>query len=316
MQREPLPVRYDSNLTAQGGAFHRRTVPRYLSETAEREPDVREWLGRLPQVVADLAERWSLSVDEPFQPGGQCSWTAPATDASGTALVLKVAFRFTTGEERDEAAALQAWDGNGAVRVHAVASLESCSGLLLERCRPGTPLGELLPEPEQDVVVAGLLRRLWRQPHDASPFRPLTQMCEMWADEFEAEYASSPLPDRLDPGLARAGIALFRELPGSAGSQALLCTDLHAENILAATREPWLVIDPKPYIGDPAYDVLQHMLNCDDRLAADAAGLADRMAGLADLDPGRVRLWLFARAVKESIWSPSLHDVARQLAPA
>jgi hypothetical protein len=48
----------------------------------------------------------------------------------------------------------------------------------------------------------------------------------------------------------------------------LLCTDLHGDNILAAQRELWLVIDPKPYVGDPAYDLLQHMLNCEDRLAA------------------------------------------------
>jgi streptomycin 6-kinase len=31
---------------------------------------------------------------------------------------------------------------------------------------------------------------------------------------------------------------------------------------------------PKPYVGHPAYDVLQHMLNCEDRLAADPVGLA------------------------------------------
>ncbi|MHB1836702.1 MAG: aminoglycoside phosphotransferase family protein [Solirubrobacteraceae bacterium] len=32
------------------------------------------------------------------------------------------------------------------------------------------------------------------------------------------------------------------------------CTDLHAENVLCSQREPWLVIDPKPYVGDPAYE--------------------------------------------------------------
>jgi streptomycin 6-kinase len=98
--------------------------------------------------------------------------------------------------------------------------------------------------------------------------------------------------------------------------QALLCTDLHAENILAARREPCLVIDAKPYVGDPAYDVLQHMPNCEDRLAADPAGLATRMARLAGLDARRVRLWLFARSVQESIGSPLMCQVARWLAPA
>lgn len=290
-------------------------VPQYLEQTAGREPAVRAWLGSLPEIVADLARRWSLSVGEPFQPGGQCSWTAPATDGSGRALVLKVAFRFSGGEERDEAAALRTWDGNGAVRLHAACTSESTYGLLLERCQPGTPLGQVLPEPDQDVVVAGLLRRLWSNPFEPGQFRPLAEMCQAWADEFEAEYAASPRAGRLDPGLAREGIALFRELPGTAASQVLLCTDLHADNILAARRAPWLVIDPKPYAGDPAYDVLQHMLCCEDRLACDPAGLAGRLARLAGLDPGRVRLWLFARSVQESIGSLMLHQVARQLAP-
>jgi streptomycin 6-kinase len=59
-----------------------------------------------------------------------------------------------------------------------------------------------------------------------------------------------------------AAIALLHELPRSAGDAVLLCTDLNAENVLAADREPWLAIDPKPFIGDPAYDTIQHMLNC------------------------------------------------------
>jgi streptomycin 6-kinase len=94
-----------------------------------------------------------------------------------------------------------------------------------------------------------------------------------------------------------------------------LLTDLHHFNVLAARREPWLVIDPKPYVGDPAYDALQHMLNFPDRLAADPGGLADRMARLLDLDPRRVRLWLFARCVQESVDEPALREVAARLAP-
>ena len=84
---------------------------------------MRDWLGCLPQIVAGLAGRWSLSVGEPFQVGGQCAWTAPATEGSGAALVLKVAFWFPGGE--DEAAGLRAWDGNGAVRLHAACDSQS-----------------------------------------------------------------------------------------------------------------------------------------------------------------------------------------------
>jgi streptomycin 6-kinase len=131
---------------------------------------------------------------------------------------------------------------------------------------------------------------------------------------FERTSASSAV--RLDPGLARAGIALFRDLPATAAAQVLLCTDLHAGNVLGAEREPWLVIDPKPYVGDPAYDPLQHMLNCGERLQSDPRGLARRMASLLDLAPDRVLLWLFARCVQESPDWPSLAEVARRIAPA
>jgi streptomycin 6-kinase len=141
-------------------------------------------------------------------------------------------------------------------------------------------------------------------------------MCDAWATEFEADYAAASLAERIDPGLARAGTALLRALPRSADNAALLCTDLHGDNILAAQRASWLVIDPKPYLGDPAYDVLQHMLNCEERLTADPAALAGRMARLAGVDAGRVRHWLFARCVQESVGSPVMQQVAARLAPA
>jgi len=290
-------------------------VPRYLAETASRAAGLHEWIASLPGIVAALADLWSLAVGEPFQPGGQCSWTAPADGPDGAELVLKIGFRFPGGEERDEAAGLRVWDGNGAVRLQAACESESAYALLVERCVPGTPLGQVLPEPEQDRVLAGLLHRLWAQPHAGYPFRPLAQMCQAWADEFEAQYATADASGRIDPGLARDGMVLFRELPATAESQVLLCTDLHGENVLATRREPWLVIDPKPYVGDPAYDVLQHMLNCEDRLVADPAALAARMASLTGVDAARVRQWLFARAVQQSIGSPAMLQVATQLAP-
>ena len=100
----------------------------------------------------------------------------------------------------------------------------------------------LLPEPEQDVVIAGLLRRLWRVPTAPHPFRPLALMTAYWADETLADAARWP-----DVGLVQAGLRLFEELPRTAPIDVLLATDLHAGNVLRAQREPWLVIDPKPF---------------------------------------------------------------------
>jgi streptomycin 6-kinase len=288
-------------------------LPENLVEGMRRypRPGRLEWLAALPDTVRELAGRWSLRLGEPYRPGGQCSWVAPARDGLGRDLVLKVGWRHD--ESADEAAGLRVWGGRGAVRLYDAHVTGSTGALLLERCRPGTTLAAAAPEPEQDVIVAGLLRQLWSAPTDAYPFRPLQAMCDAWAAEFEEKLAASP--GAFDPGLARAGMELFRGLPASADRQAVLCTDLHAENILAAGREPWLVIDPKPYVGDPTYDPLQHFLNCPGRLAADPAGFARRMADLLGLDADRLVAWLFARCVQEGIDQPVLRTVAHALRP-
>ncbi len=288
-------------------------MPENLVAGAE-EAGRTEWLARLPDIVGRVATRWELEVGPPYQPGGQTAWVAPARRAHGAGsdgLVLKVMWRHT--EALHEAEALRAWDGAGAVRVFAAEALDDeTDALLLEECRPGTTLSAR-PEPEQDTVVAGILRQLWVEPAPEAPFRPLQAMCDDWADDFEEEMAAGRCP--LDPGVARAGIALYRGLPGTAERHVLLCTDLHAGNILAAERRPWLAIDPKPYVGDPTYDPVQHMLNCEGRLLANPRGFCDRIAGLLDLDRERLVDWLFARCVQESPDWSALGPVAALLAP-
>lgn len=188
-------------------------------------------------------------------------------------------------EAEHEIEGLRFWNGDGAVRL--IRADTKRNAMLIERCEPGTSLREL-PEPEQDAVIAGLLRRLWR-PAPAM-FRPLATLLEHWAAETRAAEAQWS-----DPGLVREGLRLFEELPRSAEKCVLLATDLHAGNVLKAQREPWLAIDPKPFAGDPAYDATQHLLNCPARLRADPLGTIARFADLLEVSAERVRLWLFAR---------------------
>ncbi|MGH3171936.1 MAG: aminoglycoside phosphotransferase family protein [Trebonia sp.] len=266
-----------------------------------------------PDVLARQARRWSLEIGDPVEPG-QTAQVAPARGREFGDVVLKVARQHAEG--RDEAAGLREWDGDGAVRLYRAEDVdageddEATTALLLERCVPGHALSRE-PGAVQDEVIAGRLRRLWKEPPFAAAFRPLQEMCDQWTDECERKLAR--LAGAADPGLLRDGIALFRSLPGTASREVLLCTDLHAGNVLSAQREPWLVIDPKPYVGDPAYDVLQHMLNCEDRLFTDPAGLIARLAGLLGLDRDRVTQWLFARCVVEAPDWPDLLGVARRL---
>ena len=189
---------------------------------------------------------------------------------------------------------------------------DDLDAMLLERCEPGTVL-RTLEEPEQDLVIAQLLRRLWRPPSAPHPFRPLSAMTARWSDETLAQAGQWP-----DPGLVAEGLRLFRELPQSAPAEVLLATDLHAGNVLRAQREPWLAIDPKPFVGDPAYDATQHLFNCDERLHVDPDGTIRRFAELLAVDQERVRLWMFARAAAEprDDWKNGhLTELARALAP-
>ena len=268
------------------------------------------WMARLPTIVGELEQRWSLEVGEPFEPGGHTAWVAPVRDLQGRELVLKVGWLHS--EAQDEASGLREWEGRGSVRLYAAEEQQDTTVLLIERCRPGTSLASK-PDEEQDNIIAELMQRLWIEPASARGFRPLQLMCDEWADEFEEKSAAGR--SSIDPGLAREGMALFRSLPATADRSVLLCTDLHADNVLEAEREPWLVIDPKPYVGDPTYDPLQHLLNCEDRLMTDPVGLARHMADLVDVSPERLLLWLFARCVQESPEWPELAEVARRIAP-
>jgi streptomycin 6-kinase len=284
-------------------------VPAQLAANCKETPERAEWLKRLPATLQDLEHRWRLSVGTPFE--GQhvsCSWVAQAVRADGSTAVLKLGMPHMEGA--DEIHGLRFW--NGDPTVHLLEADEDMGAMLLERCEPGTPLHSV-EEPEQDVVIAGLLRRLWRIPIAPHPFRSLSALTSYWSAETLASAERWP-----DAGIVREGLRLFEELPRSASKEVLLATDLHAGNVLRARREPWLVIDPKPFVGDPAYDATQHLFNCEVRLRSDPEGTIRRFADLLGVDHEGVRLWTFARAAAEprDDWQDNWKSVfARALAP-
>jgi streptomycin 6-kinase len=144
-------------------------------------------------------------------------------------------------------------------------------------------------------------------------FRHLSELLSAWRQETldQAQYW-------LDAGLVREGLQIFQTLGKPAPADSLLATDLHAGNVLRSQRGPWLVIDPKPFIGDPPYDVVQHLHNCEVRLHADPRGMVKRLGELAEVDVERLQLWTFARAAADlrPEWgNPLWMDIARRLAP-
>jgi streptomycin 6-kinase len=196
---------------------------------------------------------------------------------------------------------LEADDGSGA--------------MLLERRLPGTTLRSEL-EPAQDAIIAAVLRRVWESTTKTLglvDFRPLSRMIDSWCEETIAQKHLWP-----NAGLVNEGLRVMTELARPAPTDVLLATDLHADNVLRAQREPWLAIDPKPFVGDRSYDPVQHLMNCETRLHRNPAYLVERIASLTQVDPERLRLWTFARAAadpREDWTNTRWIDIAKALSP-
>jgi streptomycin 6-kinase len=287
-------------------------VPAQLAANCRKTPERQAWLGRLPAMLEELTDRWSLRAGPPFDHADvTCSWVAPVVRVDGTPAVLKIGMPHMEGA--DEIQGLRFWSGNPTVQL--LEGDEKLGAMLVERCRPGYLLrGEA--EDKQDAVIARLLRRLWRKKASLNgqhAFRHLSAMLAFWRRETLAAAEHWP-----DPGLVSEGLRVLLALGKPSPTDTLLATDLHAGNVLRSEREPWLVIDPKPFIGDAPYDLVQHLHNCEARLQADPRGMVTRLAELAEVDRERLQLWTFARAAADPRpdWSNLLWmGIARALAP-
>jgi streptomycin 6-kinase len=260
------------------------------------------WLAALPSRIAELERQWDFRVGPGFDHGGAVSWVAPVELGDGSEAVLKIALPHD--EARFEAQALRFLGGRGAVR------------LLLERCRPGTDLWSL-GEEEAHAVACRLLTTIWREPDPGAPFLSLAEYVTPWQENLPRLEGTAAYERQV---VAEA-VARGRELAASQSRRVLLHGDFHPGNVLAARREPWLVIDPKPLIGEPAYDLAQWLYNRARFLlqAEDAVAILrqqiDRFALDLGLDSGRIAGWAFVKALG---WDcgPEIVTLFRQVAGA
>jgi streptomycin 6-kinase len=221
-------------------------VPDRLSWWRERTGGA-AWLESLPRLAAECAEQWSLRLGEPFR-DGKVSFTLPATLADGSEAVLKV--NFPEDESAREADALAYWRGEGAVRLLAVD--RERNALLVERAVPGTSLWELHDD-DATLIAASVLRRLWQRPAlNGHPFRVLGAEAG-WMTRLRSDWEALGRP--FEQSLVDAAAEAARELAGSQPRLVVCHQDLQGSNVLRAQREPWLAIDPKPIVGEPAFDV-------------------------------------------------------------
>ncbi len=262
------------------------------------------------EVLRELAAEWSLSLGEPLT-GGTGSLVVAATLLDSTEAVLKVADPHRESEY--EADALERWGGSGAVRL--LAADRERGALLVERCRPGTPLDDLSADEALDVVTV-LLPRLWIRAGE--PFRPLADEASWWASDLPGRWEHFGRP--FERRLLELVLEALRDLPPSQGELVLVNQDLHAGNVLRAEREPWLVIDPKPLVGEREFSLAPLVRGRElGHSRADVLGRLDRLSGELGLDRERARLWSIAQTVAWSFddaYQGTHIEVARWLAEA
>jgi streptomycin 6-kinase len=253
------------------------------------------WLDLLPGRVADLLEEWELTRDGAVAHGA-CSVVLPVRTPGGRPAMLKVGLPDL--EHEHEHLALQRWGGNGAVRL--LRADPHRFALLLERLHPEdlTEVWDL----EACQVVAGLYGRLHVP---ALPqLRPLTEFIAQWTDDLGRLARRAPLPRRM----VEQAISLGNDfVADDASVGTVIHGDLHYENVLAADREPWLVIDPKPMSGDPHYEVAPMLWNRWDEVQGQVRDAVRRrfhaLVDAAGLDEDRARDWVVVRMVHNAMWA-------------
>jgi streptomycin 6-kinase len=248
-------------------------------------------------VTQNQLERWDLRRDGEATHGSGTT-VLPVRTSDGAQAVLKVGP--ADAESDHEHIALRLWGGDGAVRL--LSADPPHRALLLERLHPETL--ETLPDVEACEVVAGLYRRL--HVPTLPQLRTLTSYLEQWISDFEKLPRNAAMPHRL----VEQAVALSRDLAAdSASTGRLVHANLHYGNVLAADREPWLAVAPRPVNGDPHYEVAPMLWNRWDELSGHIRdGVQRRFYALVDaaeFDEDRARAWVLIRVVREAVRDPA-----------
>lgn len=278
-------------------------IPTAFAETilAMHQEQGAVWLQKLPTLLADCAQRWAITVEPPFSLS--YNYVAPARRADGSAVVLKVGYP-NSQELCNEIHALLLYAGDGMVQL---LDYDRDQGvMLLERLQPGEMLSTLADDEEATIIATTVMRKLWRPAPTTHTFPTVAE----WAQglqEHRARFAGDVGP--LPKALFEEAEAYFRDLLAAHEPPMLLHGDLHHFNILRAQRQPWLAIDPKGLVGDPAYEVGAFLYNPAPLFGSrpDMDRVLERRVALfaehLGFDRARICGWGIAQAVLSACWT-------------
>ena len=279
-------------------------VPAELAELHEKYSgeEGRAWIAQLPTLAAAYRDRWELATDGPVT-SGAVALIIPVACRDGSKAVLKL--QPVDDETGGEPAALQAWAGQGAVRL--LEHDPSSGAMLLERLDASRDLSTMPDDFAAAKIIAELLVQL-----NSVPAPPGMRRL---SDVAAATLAGTPEAIRLaedsdERQLLINCAARFEELITDSLDNRLLHWDLHYFNTLS-TLDPerrWKAIDPKPLSGDSGFELLPALWNrWDDLVGTGDLPRAllrrfDLMTDVMGLDRSRAAAWTLGRVLQVAVW--------------
>jgi streptomycin 6-kinase len=256
-----------------------------------------DWLKDLPRIIEELSASWSLEVEKSFL-NLSYNYVAPCVCEGKIEAVLKIGLPEETPEIFSEADFLQIANGAGTVKI--LMFDKKRHALLLEKLSPGKHLKEIFcgNETESVKIAVDVMKKLCGKPIANFEFRRL----EEWFKGLDrAENTTFP------QGCVRKAQRFFYEL--NSRQKYLIHGDLHHENILSASREPFLAIDPKGIVGDIGYEISVFLNNHLWWLASDPnlrEKLSDAVRQFSEafaIKPQDLRKWAYAQMVLSAWWT-------------
>lgn len=264
------------------------------ARTAEGEA---AWLDALPELVADVAAAWSLTVGRSYDGFGMHALVLEATTAGGAEVVLKLAPPSDADKLTLEATVLRLADGAGCVRLLDVD--EGRRALLLERLGPSMyDLG--VPRRERHELLLEAAQRLWRpvgpgvrlQRGSERALEMAGRLRQVW------EQSGRACSERV---LADAIACAERRAAAHDDGHAVLCHgDLHELNALRAGDGTFRLVDPEGVVAEREYDlgVLLRNAPAED----DLHERADWLAAATGADRTAIWEWGTAERVLSGLW--------------
>jgi streptomycin 6-kinase len=254
--------------------------------------DAESWIGGLPALIGDLAIRWSLEISD-----ARATDEAYEVDATRDGERLGLELAFPDGWWEETTRALEAWGGDGALRL---VESDPHGARLLERADPAPPSDETAALRDACDVA----RRLWIPAPDG--ITTVDAEVRAWASDLTERHARAGSP--FERELVRSAGSLFSTLGPTQGDRVLLHGDLHLAS-LALADERRVLVHPRPLVGEREFDAASLLRDTPMQLLNDVnEGRArvrerfDILIGELGCNPNRLRDWAFASAVDQGVW--------------